>query len=332
MSIMPADTADWRPDWRPGATLETLRARAAIIAGIRNFFAARGVLEVETPVLVSAGVTDPQLHSLETRYTGPGAAAGRRLYLQTSPEYAMKRLLAAGSGPVWQIARVFRDGEAGRLHNPEFTMLEWYRPGFDHHRLMDEVEALVVGALGAAAGFERIAYGALFRRALDIDPHTASDAELRDCARRHDLDVASLEGRDAWLDLLLTHLIEPGLGRERPAFVHDYPASQAALARIRPGEPPVAERFELYIEGIEIANGYHELGDPTEQRTRFACDRELRRRRGLPDIAPDERLLATLEHGLPDCAGVALGLDRLVMLAVGARTLDEVLAFSLART
>lgn len=319
-------------DWRPGATIETLRVRAAILDRIRGFFAARGVLEVETPVLVSAAVSDPQLSSLETRFTGPGAAAGRRLYLQTSPEYAMKRLLAAGSGPVWQIARVFRDGEAGRMHNPEFTMLEWYRPGFDHHALMDEVEALVAAILDMSAAFVRVTHAGLFRRDLDLDPLTASDEELRDCASRHGLAVTSRLGRDEWLDLLLTHLIEPGLGKARPLFVHDWPASQAALARLGSGDARVAERFELYIKGIELANGYHELTDADEQRRRFASDRERRRSAGLPDIAPDERLLAALDAGLPPCAGVALGFDRLVMLAVGARSIDEVLAFSIDRT
>ncbi len=317
-------------DWRPGAAIEALRARAAILARIRAFFAARGVLEVETPVLAAATVTEPQLQSFETRYTGPGGA--RRLYLQTSPEYAMKRLLAAGSGPIWQLARVFRDGEAGRLHNPEFTLLEWYRPGFDHHALMDEVEALVAELLGLPAGFERIPYAELFRRSLDLDPFHAELRELQACARQRGIDAPPLDSRDGWLDLLLTHLIEPGLGVARPVFVHDYPPSQAALARVRPAEPLVAERFELYIDGIELANGYHELGDAAEQRARFARDREYRRAAGLPDVPADERLLAALAHGLPSCAGVALGLDRLVMLAVGARSLDEVLAFSLDRT
>jgi elongation factor P--(R)-beta-lysine ligase len=320
-----------RTGWRPGATIEALRARAAILARIRAFFAARGVLEVETPVLAAATVTDPQLHSLETRYTGPGAGDGRRLYLQTSPEYAMKRLLAAGSGPIWQLARVFRDGEAGRLHNPEFTLLEWYRPGFDHHALMDEVEALVADILGIPAGFERVPYAELFRRSIDIDPFTADIRELQACARSHGIDAPSLDSRDAGLDLLLTHRIGPGLGVDRPVFVHDYPPSQAALARIRDGNPPVAERFELYIKGVELANGYHELGDAAEQRARFARDRERRRAAGLPDVRLDEHLLAALEHGLPECAGVALGFDRLVMLATGAQSIDEVMAFSLNR-
>lgn len=323
------------PDWRPGASLELLRTRVALLARVRAFFAARDVLEVETPVLVGAGVTDLHLHSLETRYTGPGAPHGRRLFLQTSPEYAMKRLLAAGSGPVWQLARVFRDGEAGRLHNPEFSMLEWYRPGFDHHQLMDEVEALVAEALELPGGFERVTYADAFRHALAIDPHAAGDDELRECARQKGL-TASLpdalsDSRDGVLDLLLTHCIEPGLGLEFPVFLYDYPPSQAALARIRDDEPPVAERFELYYKGIELANGYHELDDAGEQRQRFERDRASRRRAAMPDVEPDPRLLAALADGMPACAGVALGFDRLVMLATGAHSIDEVMAFSLDR-
>ncbi|MGE0371626.1 MAG: EF-P lysine aminoacylase EpmA [Gammaproteobacteria bacterium] len=321
-------------DWRPGAPLANLRARAALLTRIREFFAVRGVLEVETPALSAAAVTDPHLASLQGRYTGPGFPAGRPMYLQTSPEFAMKRLLAAGSGPIYQLAKAFRDSEAGRLHNPEFTLLEWYRPGFDQSAMMDEVEALVAEVLGLDRRFERVSYRDLFRRRLKVDPFEASLEELRGCARRHGLarsEELSLPEPDAWLDLLLTHFIEPQLGVEMPCFVHDYPPSQAALARIRPGEHPVAERFELYIKGVEIANGFHELADADEQRARFERDRARRRRDGLPDVVPDERLLAALEHGLPDCSGVALGVDRLVMVALGAKSITEVLAFPLDR-
>ncbi len=321
-------------DWRPSAPLENLRGRAVLLARIRGFFAVRGVLEVETPTLAGAAVTDPHLSSLQSRYTGPGFSAGRPLYLQTSPEFAMKRLLAAGSGPIYQLGKAYRDGEAGRLHNPEFTLLEWYRPGFDLSAMMDEVEALATQALGLTGRFERVSYRELFRRRLGIDPFEVSEDGLRDCARRHGLSRSAelpLAGQDAWLDLLLTHFIEPGLGAGTPCFVHDYPPGQAALARIRPGPCPVAERFELYIDGVEIANGYHELGDPAEQRVRFTRDRERRRREGLPDVTPDERLLAALAHGLPDCAGVALGVDRLVMAALGVKSIAEVVAFPLER-
>lgn len=321
-------------DWRPSAPLANLRARADLLARIREFFAARGVLEVETPILAAAAVTDPHLASLQVRYTGPGYPAGRALYLQTSPEFAMKRLLAAGSGPIYQLGKAFRDGEAGRLHNAEFTLLEWYRPGFGVEAMMDEVEALAAQLLGLNTRFERISYRDLFRRRLQIDPATASLDELRDCARRHGLariEDLPLTEMDAWLDLLLTHLIEPQLGLAAPCFVHDYPPGQAALARLRPGPYPVAERFELYINGVEIANGFHELADAAEQRARFEHDRARRRRDGLPDAAPDERLLAALAHGLPDCAGVALGVDRLLMIALGVKSIAEVVAFPLER-
>lgn len=320
-------------DWRPRADLRTLRMRAGMLARIRAFFAARGVLEVETPILSRRAVTDPRLHSLATRCIGPGAPpGGLPLYLQTSPEYAMKRLLCAGSGPIYQIARVFRDDERGRLHNTEFTLLEWYRPGFDHHHLMDELGELVCEILDLPARWDRIAYGELFRERLGIDCHAASPAALAACAAARGLDVAGGDrlSRDEWLDLLLSHLLQPGLGAERPLFLHDYPASQAALARLR-GDPPVAERFELYVRGIELANGYHELGDAAEQRARFERDNAERRAAGLPEAAPDERLLAALAHGLPPCAGVALGFDRLLMLAAGVDDIAEAMAFTVER-
>lgn len=321
-------------DWQPSASLSNLRARADLLARIRAFSAGRGVLEVETPALAGAAVTDPHLASLHVLYTGPGFPAGHDLYLQTSPEFALKRLLAAGSGPIYQLGKAFRDGEAGRLHNPEFTLLEWYRPGFDLPALMDEVEALAADLLGTGSRFERRTYRELFRHHVQIDPFTASLDELRDCARRNGVARSGelpLQEPDAWLDLLLTHCIEPHLGQQAPCFVHDYPPSQAALARIRPGEFPVAERFELYIRGVEIANGFHELTDVAEQRARFECDRARRREAGLPDVISDERFLAALAHGLPDCAGVALGVDRLIMIALGVRTIAEVMAFPLEK-
>lgn len=316
-------------DWRPTAPLAHLRLRARLLERVRAFFAARGVLEVETPQLAAATVTDLHLASLATHLSGAGG--GRTLYLQTSPEYAMKRLLAAGSGPIYQLARAFRDGEAGRRHNPEFTLLEWYRPGFDHHRLMDEVETLLADVLagvldGSAA--ERLTYGELFERHLDLDPHRAAAPELRRALVRAGLGEppAGLD-RDALLDLALAGVIEPRLGRGRPTFVYDFPASQAALARIRPGKPPVAERFEAFVEGLELANGFHELTDAAEQRRRFESDLARRRAAGLPEPPVDERFLAALEAGLPPAAGVALGFDRLVMLAAGTGSIAEVLAF-----
>ncbi len=327
-------------DWRPSASLDALRLRARMLTTLRAFFAERGVMEVETPALSAAGSTDPHLASLLTRYHGPGAPTrGRRLYLQTSPEFPMKRLVAAGSGCIYQVARVFRDGEAGRLHNPEFSLLEWYRVGFDHHRLMDEVEALV-GVLLAQGGrrglarAERLSYAELFGRHLGVDPHGTGVPGLAGCARRHGLvppPGMPCDDPDPWRDLLLTHLIEPHLGHDRLTFVYDYPATQAALARLRPGNPPLGERFELYLGGVELANGFHELGDAAEQGRRFRADNVARRRGGTAAVPPDRRLLGALEAGLPSCAGVALGLDRLVMLAGGYGSLADVLAFPVGR-
>lgn len=320
--------------WRPSASLETIQRRAELLAAIRAFLQQRGVMEVETPVCSAHGTTDPALASLTSRYTGPGAPQGRLLYLHTSPEFPMKRLLAAGCGAIYQICRVFRDGEAGRLHNPEFTLLEWYRPGFDHHRLMEEVVELVNGLLPEPRPVEKLTYGELFQRHLSVDPHCATVDDLRQCAEDNGVPGAGsleLTDRDGWLDLLLSHLIEPDLGDQRLTFVYDYPASQASLARLQDGDPPVAQRFELYLEGMELANGFCELTDPQEQRRRFDVDRALRRQEGWAEVPMDENLLAALEAGLPDCSGVALGIDRLLMLLTGASTISEVLAFPLER-
>ena len=323
--------------WRPSADWAALRLRAELLARSRAFFAARGVLEVETPMLSAAAVTEPNLASFSTVYAGPGLRYGQTLYLHTSPEFPMKRLLAAGSGCIYQIARVFRDGEAGRRHNPEFTLLEWYRVGFDHHRLMDEVAELVtqlVGSRVALAEPERLSYQELFQRHLDLNPHQARVADLAACAEARGVPIPPgmpADDADPWLDLLLTHCIEPGLGQGRLTFVYDYPASQAALARLRPGDPPVGERFELYLNGIELANGFHELGDAGEQRRRFEAENAARRALGLPVMPMDENLLAALAAGLPDCAGVALGFDRLAMLAAGKTALAEVWAFPFDR-
>lgn len=316
--------------WRPSASLQGIAARAEMLGRVRGFFASADVLEVETPVLSRSAVTDPALASLTTRASLAGYGANQPLYLHTSPEFAMKRLLAAGSGPIYQICKVFRDDERGRFHHPEFTLLEWYRSGWDHNRLMDDVADVVKAALDRPdMRVERIGYRQLFLDGLDLDPWRASDGDLREAARQAGIpDAGRLElDRDGWLDLLLTQCLEPTLGRDCMTFVHDYPPSQAALARIRPGEHPVAERFELYIEGIELANGFHELSDPAEQRARFRSDLSTRRSLGRPEPPLDTHFLAALEAGLPDCAGVALGLDRLLMIAIGADHIDAVLAF-----
>jgi lysyl-tRNA synthetase class 2 len=322
-------------DWQPAASLEVLRLRAQLLAVIRAFFAARGVLEVDTPALSVAAATDPNLASFATVYHGPGAGHGRTFYLHTSPEFPMKRLLAACSGCIYQITKVFRNGEAGRWHNPEFTLLEWYRPGFDQDQLMAEVAELVTLVLQDRIDLEppeRLSYAAAFQRYLALAPHTATVAELAACAAARGVPAPPgmpAEDPHPWLDLLLSHCLEPQLGQGRLTFIYDYPAAQAALGVIRAGNPPVAERFELYLHGIELANGFHELNDAVEQGRRFADDNRLRAARGLSVMPPDRRLLAALEAGLPDCAGVALGLDRLVMIAAGKSSLQEVLAFPL---
>lgn len=316
--------------WRPSAEIGVLRRRAAVIAKIRAFFAERGVLEVETPALAAAPVTDVHLHSLNVELEIAGGI--QRFYLQTSPEFAMKRLLAAGTGAIFQISRCFRADESGRRHNPEFTLLEWYRPGFDHHDLMAEVDLLLQATLGCASA-ERLTYREAFERAIGIDPHEATTEDLAATATRLGLEVEGFDhetATDDWLHLLMSHCVEATLGIGRPTLLFDYPASQAALARVQPGPPAIAERFEVYVDGVELANGFHELTDAVEQRRRFDADLAERRHRGLPLVPIDERLLAALAAGLPDCAGVALGVDRLVMLATAAHHIDEVLAFPIA--
>ncbi|MDE2294760.1 MAG: EF-P lysine aminoacylase GenX [Gammaproteobacteria bacterium] len=317
-------------DWRPTATRRTLEARAAMLARARAFFAERGVLEVDTPILGAGGTTDPQIESLSTRVRGIDAPR----YLATSPEFAMKRLLAAGAGPIYQIGKVFRDEEHGRWHNPEFTMIEWYRPGLTDGDLMSEVEALVAALLAPhrpLRAAERLTYADALGRHAGVDGASASVADLRRAADAHGIVCDAPLDRDAALDLLMGLVVGPRLGRDAPCFVTDYPASQASLARLKPGNPPVAARFELYLDGIELANGFHELSDAREQRARFETDLATRRERGQRLPAIDRRLLDALEAGLPDCAGVALGFDRLVALAIGAAALREALAFPIDR-
>jgi lysyl-tRNA synthetase class 2 len=308
-----------------------LRRRAECLAWTRDFFRTRHVLEVETPTLVNAPVSDVNLGSI--RVDVPGVP--RPMWLHTSPEYAMKRLLAAGSGDIYQVCRVYRGAERGRQHNPEFTMLEWYRLGFSLEDLMNEVAALVRGLLGpAGAGMavETVSYVDALRRHADLDPFGEISA-LRAAARALGLDARQAEaaGRDELLDLIVGAKVGPALGANALTFLHRYPASQAALARLDPEDPRVALRFELYCQGIELANGYHELASGAEQRQRFAADLQQRELRGLPAAAVDPRLLAALDAGLPDCAGVALGFDRVLMLATGATNIDQVLAFPVER-
>ena len=311
-----------RCDWRPGASIDALRLRGRVLRAIRAHFDAEGVLEVETPTLGSRTVTDPSIESLVAR-----DRAGRPWYLQTSPEFAMKRLLAAGSGSVYQITRAFRDGEQGRHHNPEFSILEWYRVGFDHHQLIEDVDALLDRILGPGPS-RCTTFRDAFSLHLGFDPLTAPPGEPHDACRARGFDSRAANAtREECLDWLLAAAVQPALGPGR-VYLLDFPASQAALARVRAGPPRVAERFELYVDGIEIANGYHELRDAAELQRRMRRDIETRSGAGRPAPEIDERLLAAHEAGLPPCAGVAVGVDRLVMLAGGFRSLREVLAFA----
>lgn len=311
-------------DWQPAARLDTLRRRAALLDAVRGFFRERAVLEVETPLVLSRTVTDVQINSLRVEDSR---------WLHTSPEYPMKRLLAAGSGDIFQVCHVFRAGESGRLHNPEFTMVEWYRLGFGLPQIMQETAALAATLLQAggrtAPETEAISYAEAFERELGCNPLTASVEQLRQLAAHHGLAASSIRDatRDDLLDFLVAVVVGPRLGRGRLTCLHHFPASQAALARLDQADPRTALRFELYAEGIELANGYVELASAAEQRQRFEADLTERRRRGLPGPDMDTRLLAALESGLPPCAGVALGFDRVAMLALGATRIDAVLAF-----
>lgn len=329
----------WRDDiaedavWTPSASRDALRLRAWLNRLVREFFHARNVLEVETPVLSLAGNTEPNIASFSLEFSGRTDGAPRTRWLRTSPEFALKRLLAAGIGDCYELGRVFRDGEAGGRHNPEFTMLEWYRVGWDHLRLLDETVELVRAALalvGREAAVRVTTFRELYRQQLQLDPFTADVDTLRNALGEVQIADEGLS-RDDWLDLLMTHRLQPFFDTDQLLAVHDWPASQAALARIRNDDPPVAERFELYLGPLELANGYHELCDSLEQRARFARDASVRVQRGLPAVPVDNALLAGLQHGLPVCAGVALGVDRLLMAMLGTQCIADVLVFAFAR-
>lgn len=315
--------------WQPSATIDALRRRAGIINRIREFFAERGVLEVDTPSLSHAAVSDPFLHPFATEYVPEGGGQAAMLYLHTSPEYPMKRLLAAGSGAIWQLCKVYRNGEIGRRHNPEFSMLEWYRPGFDHHQLMDEVDALVRAVL-AGESARRVTYAAVFAEHTGLDIHQCSDADLQSLAAARCGFQGELS-RDGYLNLLFSECVEPRL--QAPTQVYAFPASQAALARVVEGDDrvPSAARFEMFVKGMELANGYFELTDADEQLRRFEADQAQREALGIAALPIDMPLVDALRSGMPSCAGVALGVDRLVMLALGASTIGEVIAFDTQR-
>ncbi|MGX1926127.1 elongation factor P--(R)-beta-lysine ligase [Vibrio sp. NH-7] len=319
-------------DWQPTASVEQLRQRAHLLNQIRQFFLERDVLEVDTPAMSHATVTDVHLHTFQTEFVGPGYADGSKLYFMTSPEFHMKRLLAAGSGCIYQINKAFRNEENGRYHNPEFTMLEWYRVGFDHHQLMDEMDHLLQRVLKCGAA-ERMTYQQAFMDVLGVCPLEGSMQELKAVAAKLGLsDIAEPEDdRDTLLQLLFSIGVEAKIGQKTPAFVYDFPASQAALAKINRQDPRVADRFEVYFKGIELANGFHELDNPKEQLKRFEQDNAKRVEMGLEPQPIDHHLIAALESGLPECAGVALGVDRLIMLAIGCDHIDQVTAFPFPR-
>jgi elongation factor P--(R)-beta-lysine ligase len=323
------------PDFQPAASWENLRLRARLLRAVRQFFDGRGFLEVETPLLSADTVIDRHLDPFPVA-SGPGpqnSEALRPLWLQTSPEFGMKRLLAAGAQAIYQVTKAFRQGECGPLHNPEFTMVEWYRVGDAMQEGIRLLGELCESLLGRGPA-ETITYAEAFSWHVGLDPHAATAAEL--AARARSLNVsfpASLnaEDRDGWLDVLVAELVQPKLGVGRPMILYDYPASQAALACVRPGHPPAAERFELYVAGIELANGYHELTDPAVLRERNARTNGLRQSDGKPRLPDESRLLAAMEAGLPPATGVALGFDRVVMLAAGASDIRQVLAFPFDR-
>lgn len=309
-------------DWQPTAQLPALQARALMLSQIRQFFAEREVLEVETPLMCARSITDP--------YIQPFLVHGK--YLQTSPEYAMKRLLAAGSGSIYQVCKAFRQEEIGNMHNTEFTMLEWYRLGFDHKQLMDEVDALLQLLLDNKQPANKRSYADIFHEFIGINPHTADIAELQACAIEHNIKLSASVSAELnitdWLQLLMSHVIEPQLTGALPWIIYDFPAPQAALAKVIAGEYPVAARFEVYMQGIELANGYYELLESAEHVKRFAQDNIKREQLSLNIHQPDERLLAALDVGMPDCAGIALGLDRVLMLKLQKKSIADVLSFT----
>jgi len=311
-----------------------------MLAGIRTFFARRDVLEVETPIMSRAGNPDQYIDSFTC--DDPERGSGHELFIHTSPEFAMKRLLASGTGSIYQICKVFRKHEQGSLHNPEFTMLEWYRSGFDHHQLMREMEELLValGLLEAQASISRMSYRQLFQEYAGLDPFALDVDQIEDYISARGINLVSAPGRgqsdrplskDDLLALIQTHIIEPGMRDQGFLLVLDFPPSQASLARIRDDEPPVAERFELYVNGIELAYGFNELTDSHEQLRRFNFEQQQRQLKGMKKVQTDHHLVDALAAGLEACAGVAVGFDRLVMLAANKQSIQEVIAFPFDR-
>lgn len=315
--------------WQPSCSIELLQQRARMLQRIRVFFANRNVLEVETPLLNAACGTDPNLDFFSTFYETPPNR--QQLFLQTSPEFAMKRLLAAGSGSIFQICKAFRNGEVGRFHNPEFTMLEWYRVDFDLAQLMSEVEALFSNLFENRLNApQRVGYQTIFFEFTGLDALNFSFEKYRLFAEKENLlDAVTICGENhvLWLDFLFSFCVQPHLGKNGLCLVYGYPACQSSLARLNPENPLITERFEVFLNGVELGNGYHELTDVKEQKRRFDAEVEIRKQQNLPVVVKDEHLLAALEHGLPDCAGIALGLDRILMLLTGKNSISDVISF-----
>lgn len=320
-------------NWQPTADISTLKRRAQYLADVRRFFAQRDVLEVETPILSHTAPTAPYMDSFTTDYIPLASTSKQTYYLQTSPEFTMKRLLAANSGSIYQIARVFRNGEQGRLHSPEFTMLEWYRPELSLNQLMDEVNTLVQEVFRLKQ-VSRLSYRGIFEFYLKINVLTCSSEQVKQCGLERIKGLpANLElDRDGWLELLMSHVIEPRLAAMNlSVFIYDFPASQAQLAKVKKDEAgnEVADRFELYIAGVEIANGYNELLDADELQKRFTKDNKQRQSEAKSEMPIDKNLLAAMKSGMPECSGVALGFDRVLMLALNKKDIQSVQSFSL---
>ncbi|WP_373777178.1 elongation factor P--(R)-beta-lysine ligase [Glaesserella sp.] len=318
------------PDWKPSATIQHLLKRAKIMTEIRQFFTERGLLEVETPAMSEFSVTDVHLSTFSTQFLSPFENKAKTLHLITSPEYHMKRLLASGSGPIFQICRVFRNEEAGKRHNPEFTMLEWYRPFFDMYRLINEVDDLLQQILDCESA-ESYSYQFVFQTYVGLDPLSATKTQLVAKAREQGLQCEDDENRDTLLQFLFSEVVEPKIGKERPTVVYHFPATQAALAQLSSEDHRVAERFEFYYKGLELANGFHELSDAKEQIRRFEQDNLQRTAMGLAPQPLDTRFLDALRAGIPNCSGVALGVDRLLMIAMGLERIEQVMAFGVER-
>lgn len=316
-------------NWQPSAAMPVLRARAELLDRCRRFFSARGVLEVVTPSLSRCAGTEPNIVSLEV---SSSLMPQRQLYLHSSPEFPMKRLLAAGAGAIYQICTVYRDCDHGRQHRPEFSMLEWYRPGWDYRQLMQEVEALINTVMEPECPppGDQLDYRQLYRQYAGLDPFSCDATVCRNCCAEHSVTPPDSmnDELDPWLDLIMSTIVAAGLPQDRLTFIYDYPPSQAALARTREREGTlVAERFEAYWGAMELANGFQELTDAGEQVARFTHENELRQMKGLPMMPIDDCLLQALESGMPDCAGVALGMDRLLMLVTGKQDIAEVITF-----